>query len=153
MGNSLDFTIPELRDASAVVGVLCDILKPTSATVIARYTQDYYAGKPAITLNHFGSGRAIYIGAVGEAQLYDLLAKWLLDTTGLQDNFATPSGVEVTQRMQGASSLHFIMNHKDSLQTIHLEASYMDLFTRKQLKGNVQVEPFGVLILASSSAE
>jgi beta-galactosidase len=153
MGNSLDFTIPELRDESAEVGVLCDILKPTSATVIARYTQDYYAGKPAITLNHFGSGRAIYIGAVGEAQLYDLLAKWLSDTTGLQDNFATPSGVEVTHRIQGDSSLHFIMNHNDSPQTIHLEASYMDLFTRKQLKGNVQIEPFGVLILASSSAE
>ena len=58
-----------------------------SATVLACYTEDYYAGKPAITLNQFGAGRAIYIGAMGDAQLYDLLAKWLLDITGVQDSY------------------------------------------------------------------
>ena len=102
MQNSLEFTIPELTGAACVpVGVLCDILKPIHATVVARYTQGYNAGKPAITLNRFGSGRAIYIGAVGDSKLYDLLAKWLLDTTGLEDAFAIPPGVEVTQRTQG----------------------------------------------------
>jgi len=154
MQNSLEFTLPELTDAPCVtVSLLCDILNPTSATVVARYTQDYYAGKPAITLNQFGAGRAIYIGAVGDAQLYDLLAKWLLDTTGLQDAFATPPGVEVTQRAQGDKHLRFILNHNDSPQTIHLESSCMNLLNRKQLKGDVQVDPFDVLILASSSPE
>ena len=66
MQNSLEFTIPELmKAASTNVGILCDILKPTSATVVARYIQDYYAGKPAITLNQFGKGKVIYVGAVG----------------------------------------------------------------------------------------
>jgi beta-galactosidase len=154
MRNSLEFTIPELAGGKYVtVGVLCDILKPNSATVVARYSQDYYGGKPAITLNRFGAGRAIYIGAVGGAQLYDLLAKWLLDTTGLQDSFATPDRVEVTQRTQGNKSLRFILNHNDSLQTIHLENPCMNLLNRMQLKGDVQVDPFDVLILASANPE
>jgi beta-galactosidase len=154
MRNSLEFTIPELAGGKYVtVGVLCDILKPYSATVVARYSQDYYAGKPAITLNRFGAGRAIYIGAVGSAQLYDLLAKWLLDTTGLQDTIATPDRVEVTERTQGDKCLHFVLNHNDSLQTIHLERSYMNLLNRTQLEGEVQVNPFDVLILVSSRLE
>ena len=152
MLNGLEFTIPELTDTYAAVGVLCDILKPTSAMVVARYTQDYYAGKPGITLNQFGAGRAIYIGAVGgrNAQLYDLLAKWLLNLTGLQDTFAMPYGVEVTRRTQGDENLHFILNHNDTPKTIHFEKPYMNLLNKKRLEGDVQLDPFDVLILASA---
>ena len=154
MQNSLEFTIPEFTDAGCVpVGVLCDILKLTGATVVAHYTQDYYAGKPAITLNQFGAGRAIYIGAVGDEHLYGLVAKWLLNTTGLQNPFATPPGVEVTQRMQGDKSLRFILNHNDSPQTIHLEGPYINLLNRMQCKEGIQIDAFDVLILASSSPE
>ncbi len=153
MQNCIEFTISELEGARATVGVLCDILKPTTATVVARYTLDYYTGKPAITMNQFGLGRAIYIGAAGDAQLYDLVAKWLLDVNGLQDTFFTPSGVEVTKRIQGDKTLHFILNHNDTLQTIHLESSYMNLLDREQLKGDVQLKPLDVLILVSSNSE
>ncbi|HLO29045.1 MAG TPA: beta-galactosidase trimerization domain-containing protein, partial [Anaerolineales bacterium] len=153
MRNSIKFTIPALTDACASVGLLCDILKPTSAMIVAHYTQDYYAGKPAITMNQFGVGCAIYIGAVGDIQLYDLIAQWLLGVTGLQDTFSTPPGVEVTCRTQADRNLHFILNHNDRPQTIHLESPYLNLLSRKQLKGEVQLEPFDVLILASSNSE
>jgi len=115
---------------------------------LARYTQEYYAGKPAITLNQFGAGRAIYIGAVGDAQLYDPLARWLLVTTGLQDAFPTPSGVEVSQRRNGETSLYFVLNHNNSPQTIHLDRPYIHLLSKKQVQGEVQLAPFDVLILA-----
>jgi beta-galactosidase len=154
MQNSVEFTTSELTNGTCpTVGVLCDILKPTSATVVARYTQDYYAGKPAITLNQFGAGRAVYIGAVGTADLYEPLATWLLDTAGVQNAFITPLGVEVTQRKQEDKSLHFILNHNDSPQTVHLKRPYMHLLNRLQLQGDVQVAPYDVLILASSGPE
>jgi len=148
MQNSIEFTIPELADSGCVpVGVLCDILKLAGATVIAHYTQEYYVGKPAITVNQFGAGRAIYIGAVGDEHLYNLFAKWLLNTTGLQNTFAIPPGVEVTQRMQGDKSLHFILNHNDNPQTIHLEGPHMNLLNGRQLTGDMQLDSFDVLIL------
>src|SRR5215216_1314195 len=91
MQNDIEFTIPDLADTScATVGVLCDILKPITAIVVARYRQDYYAGKPAITLNQFGAGRVLYIGAVGDRQLYEVLAKWLSNKTDVQNAFTTP---------------------------------------------------------------
>src|SRR6266496_3442658 len=153
MQNSLEFMIPELSGACATVGVLFDILKPTSATVVARYTQDYYAGNAAITLNQFGRGRAVYVGAVGDAELYDLLAKWLLNASGLHDTFVTPAGVEVAQRIQGNKDLYFILNHNSSSEIIHLKSSYIDLLSRKQLQGDIHLAPFDVLILTSSNLE
>jgi beta-galactosidase len=154
MQNSIEFAIPELAEAEcAPVGVLCDILKPTGATVIARYTQDYYAGKPAITLNRFGAGRVIYIGAAGGQQLYAPLAKWLLNASGPQDTWVTPVGVEMAQRVQGDKSLRFILNHNDTPQTIHLERRYVNLLDQRQLVGDVQLAPFDVLILAPASPE
>jgi beta-galactosidase len=148
MQNSVEITIPALMNGDCPsVRVLCDILKPTSAEVIARYTDDYYAGKPAITLNQFGAGRAIYIGAVGEAQLYDVLANWLLDTIGIQNTFITPPGVEISQRTQGGKTLHFVLNHKDIPQTIHLENRFTNLLNRQPFEGDVQLQPFEVLIL------
>jgi beta-galactosidase len=153
MQNGIEFTVTELADSGCVsVGVLCDILKLTTATMVARYAQDYYAGKPAITLNQFGTGHAIYIGAVGDEQLYKLLAKWLLNTTGLENRFAPPPGVEISQRMQGDKSLHFILNHNDNPQTIHFESPHINLLNGRQLTGDVQLDPFDVLLLTSSNS-
>ncbi len=150
MQNSIEFVMPELTENACVnVGVLCDILKPTSATVVARYTQDYYAGKPAITMNQFGSGRAVYVGAVGDTQLYDVLAKWLLSSAGVQENFTIPSGVELAQRIQDNKSLYFILNHNDTPQTVHIENPSRNLLNQIELKGNVEVAPHEVLILVS----
>ena len=40
----------------------CDIIEPLGCQVIATYTKDFYAGKPAMTMNQFGNGRAVYFG-------------------------------------------------------------------------------------------
>jgi beta-galactosidase len=148
MQNEIEFTLPELVETTCVnVGILCDILKPTSATVLACYRQDYYAGKPAITVNQFGAGRVVYIGALGDGQLYDVLANWLLETTGIQNTLTTPPGVELSQRTQGDKTLHFVLNHTDTPQTIHLENHFTNLLSKQPIEGDVQLQPFDVLIL------
>lgn len=148
MQNEIEFTGSELAETACVnVGILCDILKPTSATVLARYRYEYYAGKPAITINQFGAGHVVYIGALGDGQLYDVLAKWLLDATGIQNTFITPPGVEISQRTQGNKTLYFVLNHKDTPQTIHLENHFTNLLNKQPFEGDMKLQPFDVLIL------
>jgi beta-galactosidase len=154
MQNSIEFTIPDLAENGSVpVGVLCDILKPMGATIVGRYTRDYYAGRPAITVNSFGSGRAVYVGAVGDTQLYGVLVKWLLGTISVQESFRIPPEVEVTHRTQGNRSLHFILNHNNSPQTIHLAHPSRDVLNQMELKGDIEVAPLDVLILALERPE
>jgi beta-galactosidase len=148
MQNSLEFTIPELMNAkSPTVGVLCDILKPTEATVVARYVKDYYAGKPAITLNQFGKGKVIYVGAVGDGQLYDVLSGWLLNMTGIQPIIPVPDGIELTARSQNGQRLLFLLNHTESQQNIFLDQPYRSLLDGAMINGDVSIAPREVLLL------
>jgi beta-galactosidase len=148
MENSLEFVTPDLAGKGSLpVGVLCDILHPISAAVLAQYTQDFYAGKPAITINQYGKGQAVYIGGVGKAQLYDVLAAWLLEHIGLKPMLAVPDGIEVTERWQDGRRLLFVLNqHREPLE-ITLDSRFSDLLSGEILSGHISLSPREVLIL------
>ena len=151
MLNSIEFTISELMNAtSATVGVLCDILKLTGATVLAHYMQDYYAGKPAITLNQFGKGKVIYVGAVGEGDLYDPLTRWLLKLTNIQPALVKSENIEVTERWHGEQRLLFVLNHTECQQNVVFDRRYTSLFDHSIFEGTISLAPHDVLLLRES---
>ena len=56
-----------------------DILQPENGRVetLAVYDGDYYAGKPALTRNPYGSGEAYYYGAAFSREVADALIRRL----------------------------------------------------------------------------
>jgi len=154
MQNELEFILPELASSSPVpVGAWCDVLKPNGATVVANYTQDYYAGEPAITLNRFDQGQVVYVGALGEAPLYEALSGWLLDLAGVQPILAAPEGVQVAERWQGDRRLLFVLNHTEQEQEVDLaDGHYTNLIgDSESLRGAVTIPPRDVLVLQADS--
>jgi beta-galactosidase len=149
MSNGVEFVLPELASAGTIpVGVWCDVLKPNGATVVARYTQDYYAGQPAITLNRFGRGQVVYIGTLGDDNLHLPLAGWLLNLAGLKPGLDVPAGVEVAERWQGNQRLLFVLNHTQHEQQVKLARRYRNIVNGAEtLEGNVSLPPREVLIL------
>ena len=146
--NELEFALSELASSSPIfVGVWCDVLKPSGAAVVARYTQDYYAGKPAITLNRFGQGQVVYVGTLGDAPLYEALVGWLLDLAGVQPLLTAPGGVEVTERWQGDQRLLFVLNHTGLEQEVTLDRRYTNLLNGSIFEGAVTIAPRDVLVL------
>ncbi|GAK54622.1 beta-galactosidase [Candidatus Moduliflexus flocculans] len=123
------------------------MLKPTTATVVARYRQDYYAGKPAITVNQHGKGRVVYVGTVGETGFYRVLAKWLIKMAGIAPLMNVPQGIEVTERQQGRERLLFVMNHTDQPQVMMLEERYRNILNDQMLEGEISIAPRDVFIL------
>jgi beta-galactosidase len=97
----LTFTTPELSSATGYTFAWCDILAPERAEVVARYTTGYYAGRPAITVNHVGQGHVVYVGTIGDENLHRSLAKWALGLAGIQPILETTADVEITERVQG----------------------------------------------------
>jgi beta-galactosidase len=127
--------------------VWCDVLAPTSAEIIASFTQDYYANRAAITANDYGQGKAIYVGTIGNDALYTRLAGWLLALINVHPPLDIPPGVEVTERWRENKRLLFVLNHSAQDQHITLDGSYTDLINGATFTGTLAIAPSDVLIL------
>jgi beta-galactosidase len=144
----LRFVLPEFAGRPPErVRVWCDILALSSAEMIACYGSDYYAGRPAITLNSFGDGRAIYIGTIGEPSLYEPLADWLLGMAAIEPRNDVPSGLEVVTRSLDGRRLLFVLNHTDRQQLVRLDGNYRDLLKDAADRHSAVVDPRDVLVL------
>ncbi|MBM3187607.1 MAG: beta-galactosidase [Chloroflexi bacterium] len=145
--------IAPIGGAECLVSMWCDILKPTSAEVVARYTSDYYAGEPAITQNAWGKGRAVYVGVIGDGALYEALARWWLNETGVQPLLSAPPQVEAVLRQGQDASYLFVLNHGAEHETVRLPYRGEDLVTQRLYEGEITLAPRQVLVLAVQGAQ
>jgi len=69
-----------------------EVLEPSTATVVARFTNtaDH---SPAVTINRFGKGNAIYLATESNPSTLGPLMNYLYKLTGIQPGPVTPEGV------------------------------------------------------------
>jgi beta-galactosidase len=143
-----DIHIPETLHAR----IWCDVVRTVDAQVVARYTQDYYANSPAITLNAFGAGHAVYVATFGDAALYTALAGWLLKLAKVEAIATPPAGVEYCVRWQGEQRILFVLNHSAEEQHLALPEPMLNLLTGETIPlSSVDLQPRQVMILAAPS--
>jgi beta-galactosidase len=148
MKNEVEWSLPGRVIDPTPVEIWCDILRPTSAQAIAHYRQDFYAGKPAVTLNLYGEGQAVYAGTMGGEQFWDVLVGWLVNLAGLRPVMDTPPGVEAAERWQGEKRLLFLLNHTAQEQTIEIDAACTNLLDGGQFpSGKITISPRDGMVL------
>lgn len=149
--NGIAFADPGIDTPQRVpASIWCDLLEPQGAEVVACYTADFFAGRAAVTRNHFGRGQAVYVGTLS-APIYEALCPLLLEWAGVEPLLAAPPGVEVTARWRNDQRLLFILNHTSQPQTVQLEGQYLDLLQQqKTIRGATTLDPYGVLILVAN---
>jgi beta-galactosidase len=124
-----------------------DRLEPSSsATVLATYT-GAYTGDAAITMNSFGKGKAIYIGADLDPMNLGRVLATLVAMTGSKSTFEIPRGVELTNRKSGSTQWTFVLNHTSAAQSIALPGRYKNLLSGETLESKTNIDPYGVLVL------
>ena len=69
-----------------------EVLEPSTAQVLARFT-NFDCNPPAITVNTFGKGRAIYIATTAQPQIMRPLLRQLYASVGIEPGPKTPDGV------------------------------------------------------------
>ncbi len=126
---------------------LCEILTLNGAEAIARYAEDYYAEKPAITVNSAGEGRVTYVGTVGDLALVEKVVMHAVEKAHINPLAETPAGVEVTRRTRNGTELLFILNHTPEAQEFNLAGHYEDLLNNTLKTGRMSLLPYEVLIL------
>jgi len=112
----------EWEGASSPALELCELAHAETAEVLGTYGDDFYAGRPALTVNRHGQGRAYYVAARTGRDLLDRLYRQIVDQTGVNRPLPLelPEGVTAQVRTDGATDHVFVMNfnpHKVSVGT------------------------------------
>jgi beta-galactosidase len=69
-----------------------EVLEPSTAEVMSRFT-NFEGTPPAITVNRFGKGRAIYVATPAQPQIMRPLLRQLYASVGVEPGPKTPDGV------------------------------------------------------------
>jgi beta-galactosidase len=125
----------------------CDIIEPKGCQILATYAKDFYAGQPAITMNTFGLGKAIYVGTQSHQPFYYDLIAWLRQLCNLFPLLKVPDTVEVSMRQKEGTKIYFLINHQNSSVRIQFYKPMHDFLTGETLAGNFDLPPKGVLVL------
>jgi beta-galactosidase len=125
----------------------CDIIEPKGCQVLAVYAKDFYSSKPAMTMNTFGLGKAIYIGTLSHQHFYHDLVSWLRQVCSLHPLLKVPENVEVSMREKAGTRVYFLLNHQNSPVRIQFYKPMHDFLTGTTFSGNYDLPPHGVLVL------
>jgi beta-galactosidase len=125
----------------------CDVIEARGCQILATFAKDFYAGKPAITMNNFGLGKAIYIGTQSHQHFYHDLVAWLRQMCAVQPLLKVPENVEVSMRQKDDNRVFFLLNHQNSPVRIQFYKPMHDYLTGNTFSGNYDLPPFGVLVL------
>ncbi len=130
----------------------CDLIEPKDCQILATYAKDFYAGRPAMTMNTFGLGKAIYIGTMSHQHFYNDLVTWLRQLCNLHPLLKVPDNVEVSLRQKDDSKIYFLLNHQSSPLRIQFYKPMHEFLTGNTLAGNYDLPPHGVLVLDEQAA-
>ena len=125
----------------------CDIIEPRGCQIIATYAKNFYAGKPAVTMNQFGHGRAIYIGTMSTQPFYLDLVTWLRNMCSLHPLLKVPDTIEVSMREKDGRKIFFLLNHQNSPVRLHFYKPMHDFLSGNTFTGAYDLPAHGVLVL------
>jgi beta-galactosidase len=125
----------------------CDLIEAKGCQVLATYAKDFYAGRPAITMNTFGLGKAIYIGTMSHQHFYHDFVVWLRQICNLLPLLKVPDSVEVSMREKEGTRVFFLLNHQNSPVRIQFYKPMHDYLTGNTFSGNYDLPPHGILVL------
>jgi beta-galactosidase len=126
------------------------LIHAESAQVLATYGSDFYAGRPALTVNRYGKGQAYYMASRNDARfLADFYARLAVDLDLLRAlPVELPGGVTAQVREDGQNRFIFVMNFNPGSLSIPLDGNtYENLLTGAKVSGMLEMQGYGVEVL------
>jgi beta-galactosidase len=127
----------ELDGASVASGVRWyEVLEPSTATVLSRFNNTP-GRSPAVTINKFGQGIAIYLATESKASAIAPVLNFIYKMVGLQPGLRTPDGVY--GRVVDGRTLY--VNTTQREQRIPIEGRRKGMISGREYEGTVILGP------------
>ena len=117
--------------------------------MLATYTEDFYAGMPALTVNNYGNGKAYYQAFRDDGAFSDMLVSRLLCECGINGVFSEkmPEGVTAHSRTDGKNTYIFIQNFTNEEKNIETERELLNSENNERVSGIVTLKAYETMIL------
>jgi beta-galactosidase len=119
--------------------------------IMAAYTSKYYKGKPALSRRSCGLGQVWYYGAAYSEPIVEAILDEIELVSPAAEWLTLPAEVEFGIRASATESYSFLLNYTDEPLTIHVQQAAIDIITGAQQENDVEIPPFGVMILARAN--
>jgi beta-galactosidase len=119
-----------------------EVLEPSTAKPLAMFTNTPKPS-PAITVNRFGKGRAIYLATAAQAAFLDPLVRSLYAELGIERGPVTPPGV--VARVVDGRTLY--VNTNAAPARVALAGEQHDTLTGKAYTDRLDLPAYGVALL------
>jgi beta-galactosidase len=119
-----------------------EVLEASSADVLARFSNTD-GNVPAITVNRFGKGRAIYVATAAQPKLMGPLYRQLYESLGIAPGPKTPDGVYA--RVVDGRTLY--VNTTGESKDVVIDGVMNGVLTGKRWSGVLRLDPMGVDLL------
>lgn len=134
--------------SSYTLSELCECIHLRGAKALAVYGQDFYAGSPVLTKNHFGAGDAYYVAARAEDAFQEDFYASLVKELGIRRALDTvlPEGVTASLRV-GETDVVFVQNYNGEEKTVRLPHAMTDAETGETVQGDLVLPGYSARIL------
>ena len=114
-----------------------EVLEPETTETLAKFSN--IAGQPpAVTVNKYGKGRAIYLAAPAQRSFIEAILRTLYGTTGIQPGPSTPEGVYA--RVVDGRTLY--VNTTDEVKSVTLLKRVHGVLSHQSYEGELKLAPY-----------
>ena len=119
-----------------------EVLEPSTAEVLSRFT-NLDGTPPAITINRFGKGRAIYLATPAQQQIMKPLYRQLYASLGIEPGPKTPDGVFA----RAVDGRVLYVNTNWGPVDVPIEGAMKGVLDGQRWEGKLRLEALGVELL------
>jgi len=132
----------------------CSVIHAEGSEVLATYSDQYFAGSPALTLNRFGKGKAYYVAARTEGKFLVDLYGALISELAIERAIDTdlPPGVTAQLRTDGDTRYVFLSNFNRTSLDVALDGNYTEMLSGKACGSRVLLDRYAVKVLRESAS-
>jgi beta-galactosidase len=129
---------------------ICELVHAEQAKVLGEYTDSFYAGYPALTVNEVGNGKAYYMATRLKEDFLRSFYQAVVREAGVSRviDSELPEGVTAQRRTDGETDYIFVMNFSGQEQKVALDGrEYTELESGESVGAVLQLPVNGIAVL------